>query len=143
MNKRHIGSDFDDFLREEQLFDAAEAAATKRYIAFQIAQAMKQRHLSKSEMASRMKTSRAAVERVLDPANTSITLATLGRAAAALGKRLRVEFDSSAAVPRTTAKEQKLGRRHRQDAAASRPASAPASSAKQASSRSEPKRTRR
>jgi antitoxin HicB len=92
MNKSHIGSNFDDFLRDEKLLDAVEAAAVKRVLAFQVAQEMKQRQLSKTEMASRMKTSRAAVERLLDPDNTSITLATLGRAAAALGKYLSVGF---------------------------------------------------
>ena len=95
MNQSHIGSDFDDFLREEKLLEAAEAAAVKRVLAFQVEQEMKRRQFSKTEMASRMKTSRAAVERLLDPANTSITLATLGRAAAALGKNLSVEFTES------------------------------------------------
>ena len=95
MNLPHVGSDFDDFLREEKLLEAAEAVAVKRVLAFQVEQEMKRRQLSKTEMASRMKTSRAAVERLLDPANTSITLATLGRAAAALGKNLSVEFTES------------------------------------------------
>lgn len=92
MNKKHVGSKFDDFLREEQLLDAIETTAVKRVIAFQIEREMKRRKLTKSEMASRMKTSRAALERLLDPANTSVTLATLERAASALGKKLRVEF---------------------------------------------------
>jgi antitoxin HicB len=92
MNKKHVGSKFDDFLREEQLLDAIETTAVKRVIAFQIEREMKRRKLTKSEMASRMKTSRAALERLLDPANTSVTLATLERAASALGKKLRVEL---------------------------------------------------
>lgn len=92
MNKKHIGSDFDDFLREEKLLEAAEATAAKRVIAFQIAQEMKRRGLTKSEMASRMKTSRPALERLLDPANRSVTLATLERAASAVGKKLKVEL---------------------------------------------------
>jgi len=92
MNAKHIGSDFDDFLREEKTLAATEAAALKRVIAFQLAQEMKRGRISKSEMASRMKTSRAALERLLDPDNTSVTLATLARAGAALGQRLRVEF---------------------------------------------------
>jgi predicted XRE-type DNA-binding protein len=95
VNQSRIGSDFDDFLREEKLLEAAQAAAVKRVLAFQVEQEMKRRQLSKTEMATRMKTSRAAVERLLDPANTSITLATLGRAAAALGKNLSVEFTQS------------------------------------------------
>lgn len=92
MNKKHIGSKFDDFLREEQLLDAVETTAVKRVIAFQIEREMKRRKLTKSEMASRMKTSRAALERLLDPANSSVTLSTLERAASALGKKLRVEL---------------------------------------------------
>jgi predicted XRE-type DNA-binding protein len=92
MNKSRIGSDFDDFLREEKLLEGVEAAAVKRVLSFQVEQEMKQRQFSKAEMARRMKTSRAAVERLLDPQNTSVTLATLGRAAAALGKNIRLEF---------------------------------------------------
>ena len=92
MNKKRIGSNFDEFLRDEQLPDDVEATAIKRVIAFQIAQEMKRRKLTKMEMASRMKTSRAALERLLDPANPSVTLSTLERAASALGKKLRVEL---------------------------------------------------
>jgi antitoxin HicB len=92
MKSKHIGSDFDDSLREEDLLGDAEATAAKRVIAFQIAQEMKRRNLTKSEMASRMKTSRPAVERLLDPANPSVTLSTLERAASAVGKRLKVEL---------------------------------------------------
>ncbi len=92
MNKKHFGSNFDDFLRDDQLLDAAEAAAIKRVIAFQVDREMKRRKLTKTKMASRMKTSRAALERLLDPTNTSVTLSTLERAAAVLGKKLRVEL---------------------------------------------------
>ncbi len=92
MNKKHVGGNFDDFLREEALLNAAEAVATKRAIAFQIAREMKRNNLTKSEMASRMKTSRAALERLLDPANSSVTISTLERAASALGKKLGVEL---------------------------------------------------
>jgi antitoxin HicB len=81
-----------DFLREEQLLDVAQATAAKRVIAFQIALEMKRRKVTKSEMASRMKTSRAALERLLDPANRSVTISTLERAASALGKKLKVEL---------------------------------------------------
>jgi antitoxin HicB len=92
MKRQHIGSNFDDFLREENLLDLAEATAIKRVIAFQIAQEMKRRKVTKSEMASRMKTSPAALERLLDPANRSVTISTLERAASALGKKLKVEL---------------------------------------------------
>lgn len=92
MNKKHLGSRFDDFLREEQLLDQVEAVAVKRIIAYQIAQEMKRSKLTKTQMASRMRTSRAALERLLDPLNSSVTLSTLERAAFALGKKLKVEL---------------------------------------------------
>ncbi len=92
MNQDHIGSDFDDFLREHDLLEDAEATAAKRVIAFQIAREMKRRRLSKSEMASRMKTSRAALDRLLNPSNPSVTISTLERAATAVGKKLKVEL---------------------------------------------------
>lgn len=92
MKKQHVGSDFDEFLREENLLEVSEATAAKRVIAFQIVQEMKRSRLTKSEMASRMKTSRPALERLLDPANPSVTLATLERAASAVGKKLKVEL---------------------------------------------------
>jgi antitoxin HicB len=92
MRREHLGSEFDDFLRDENLLEAAEATATKRMIAFQIAREMKRRRLTKSEMASLMKTSRPALERLLDPTNPSVTLSTLERAASALGKKLKVEL---------------------------------------------------
>ncbi len=92
MKKRNVGSAFDDFLREENLLERAQATAIKRVIAYQIAEEMKQRKLSKTEMADKMKTSRAALERLLDPSNSSVTLSTLERAASALGKKLKVEL---------------------------------------------------
>jgi antitoxin HicB len=92
MNKKHIGSNFDDFLKEENLYEQAQAVAIKRVIAYQIAEEMTKKKLSKTEMANRMKTSRAALERLLDPDNASITLVTLERAASALGKKLTVQL---------------------------------------------------
>ena len=92
MNKKHIGSNFDDFLKEEKIYEQVQAAAIKRVIAYQIAEEMKKKNLTKTEMASRMKTSRAALERLLDPENASITLFTLARAASALGKKLSVQL---------------------------------------------------
>ncbi len=92
MNKKHIGSNFDDFLKEEKIYEQVQAAAIKRVIAYQIAEEMKKKNLTKTEMASRMKTSRAALERLLDPENASITLITLERAASALGKKLKVQL---------------------------------------------------
>ncbi|MGC1402983.1 MAG: helix-turn-helix domain-containing protein [Thermodesulfobacteriota bacterium] len=92
MNKKHIGENFDDFLHEEGLLEEVEAVAIKRVVSFQIAQEMKRRKVTKTEMTHRMKTSRAALERLLDPDNPSVTLSTLERAASALGKKLRVEL---------------------------------------------------
>ncbi len=91
MNK-HIGSDFDDFLEEEGLLAEVEATAFKRVLVYQVEALMKSQQLTKTEMARRMQTSRASLNRLLDPSNPSITLQTLERAAAALGKRLRIEL---------------------------------------------------
>ena len=89
---KHIGSDFDEFLREEGLLAAAEATAVKRIIAHQIAEEIKARRISKSELARRMGSSRSALDRLLDPNNPSVTLLTLETVALALGKRLDVQF---------------------------------------------------
>lgn len=87
-----IGSRFDDFLLEEGILADVEAVAVKRVIAFQISRLMQDEGISKAEMARRMKTSRAALDRLLDPENDSVTLQTLEHAAQALGKRLKIEF---------------------------------------------------
>jgi len=90
MKNEHIGSNFDDFLAEEGLLAEADTVAVKRVIAYQVDQMMKEQNLTKTEMSRRMNTSRAALERLLDPANQSITLQTLERAAKALGRRLQI-----------------------------------------------------
>jgi antitoxin HicB len=95
MNEKHLGSSLDDFLEEEGLLADAEAMAWKRVIAFQIARSMAEQNLTKAEMARRMQTSRAAVDRLLDPDNASATLATLEKAALAVGKRLQVALVSA------------------------------------------------
>ncbi len=92
MGNKHIGSNFDDFLAEEALLEDTTATAMKRVIAWQIAQEMKAQKLSKTAMAAKMHTSRAALNRLLDATDTSLTLTTLASAAAALGKRVRVEL---------------------------------------------------
>lgn len=92
MKNRHLGSNFDDFLEEEGLRADTEAAAIKRVIAYQIEIEMARVNLSKSAMAEKMHTSRTALNRLLDPANVSVTLQTLERAALALGKSLKVEL---------------------------------------------------
>ena len=90
MKHKYIGSNFDDFLAEEGLLAETENVAVKRVIAYQVEQMMKEQNLTKTEMSRRMNTSRAALERLLDPANQSITLQTLERAAKALGRRLQI-----------------------------------------------------
>ena len=90
-NNPHHGSNFDDFLREENLLDDVEAAALKKVIATALAQTMRRKHLSVTELARRLGTSRAAVNRVLDESNSSITLHTLTRAASAAGCRLKLQ----------------------------------------------------
>ncbi len=87
---QHVGSDFDDFLKEEGLLEEAGRVAIKRVIAYQVDQFMLNQGLSKTEMARRMHTSRASLDRLLDPENGSVTLQTLERAARALGRRLRI-----------------------------------------------------
>jgi len=84
---------FDEFLANEGLLEEAEDTAIKEIIADQIKVAMDEQHLSKSEMAARMKTSRRQLDRLLDPTNQSVTLATLRRAASAVGRTLRVELE--------------------------------------------------
>ena len=90
MNENAVGSDFDDYLAEEGLLEEAEATAVKRVLAYQISELMREQNLSKAEMARRMNTSPAALERLLDPENRSITLLTMEKAARSLGKRLRL-----------------------------------------------------
>jgi len=91
-NNPYIGSSFDEFLQEDQTIEIVEAVALKRVIAWQIEQAMISQGLSKTEMAYRMNTSRAALNRLLDPLNTSVTLNTIERAARVVGKRLQLEL---------------------------------------------------
>lgn len=90
MNKKHIGSDFDDFLTEHSMLTDTETAGIKRMIAYQISQLMEEQRLTKTEMAERMNTSRASLNRLLDPANNSVSLQTLQKAALALNRRLRI-----------------------------------------------------
>ena len=89
---KHIGSSFDDFLAEQGLLEATNAIAAKRVIAWQLAEAMKLAGITKTEMADRMHTSRAALNRVLDENDNGLTLDTLSKAAAALGRRVKVEL---------------------------------------------------
>ena len=85
-----VGSDFDEFLTEEGLLEEVERVAIKRVVAYQVGQYMLNQGLTKTEMARRMHTSRASLDRLLDPDNSSVTLQTLDRAARALGRRLHI-----------------------------------------------------
>lgn len=87
-----FGSSFDDFLEEENMLSEVEALATKRVIAYQIQQSMEDKKITKTEMAKRMGTSRSSLNRLLDPLNNSVSLATIESAVIALGKRLRVQI---------------------------------------------------
>lgn len=91
MKKKHTGSSIDDFLREEGIFEEAQAEATKEVVAWQLAEAMKKRKISKSKMAILLKTSRTQVDRLLDPKN-DVTLSSLQRAAAMVGRRVHIEL---------------------------------------------------
>ena len=93
--KLHIGSDFDDFLRKEKLLEEVQAVAVKRVVAFQLEKSMKEAHLTKTALAKRMKTTRAQIDRLLNPEDPSTTLATLVRAAEAVGKRLKISIENA------------------------------------------------
>lgn len=92
MTNKYKGSTLDSFLEEEGLLEEIEAAAIKRVLTFELERAMEKKHISKSEMAAKMHTSRSALERLLDPTNTSITLRTLVLAAHAIGKKIKFSF---------------------------------------------------
>jgi antitoxin HicB len=92
MKNQNIGSNFDDFLLEEGMLEETAAIAVKRVIAWQIAQAMKGQKMTKTSLAEKMRTSRASLNRLLDENDASLTLATLASAAAALGKKIKIEL---------------------------------------------------
>ncbi|MFW6152626.1 MAG: helix-turn-helix domain-containing protein [Verrucomicrobiota bacterium] len=89
---KHIGSSFDSFLQDEGLLAKAEATAVKRVLAHQIEKEMAEHNISKSALASMMRTSRSSLDRLLDPENPSVTLLTLESVAIALGKNLKVQI---------------------------------------------------
>ena len=92
MANEHMGSGLDDLLREEGVLEAFQAKAIKEVIAWQLGQAMKDQNLSKRKLAALMHTSRTQIDRVLDPTDGNVTLATLQRAAAMLGRKVQVEL---------------------------------------------------
>jgi antitoxin HicB len=91
MGKKHMGSSIDDFLKEEGIFEEAQAQAVKEVVAWQLTEAMKKKKISKNKMARLLKTSRTQVDRILDPKN-DITLGSLQRAAAIVGRRVTIEL---------------------------------------------------
>ena len=88
---KHIGSSLDDLLKEEGIFEEVEAGAIKKVIAWELSQAMEKKHISKTTMATRLKTSRTQVNRILS-AKSDVTLSSLQRAAALVGRRLKIEL---------------------------------------------------
>ena len=92
MANRHKGSSIDDFLKEEGVLEEFQARAVKEVIAWQLARAMKERKLSKRRLAAMMHTSRTQVDRVLDPKDGNVTIETLQRAAAIVGRKVQVEL---------------------------------------------------
>jgi predicted XRE-type DNA-binding protein len=91
MSKKHMGSSIDDFLKSEGIFEEAQAQAVKEVVAWQLAEAMKRKKISKNRMATLLKTSRSQVDRLLN-AKDDITLSSLQRAAAIVGRRVRIEL---------------------------------------------------
>jgi antitoxin HicB len=91
MSKKHMGSSIDDFLKKEGILEEAQAEAIKEVVAWQLAEAMKKRKISKNKMAALLKTSRTQVDRLLNPKD-DITLSSLQRAAAMVGCRVSIEL---------------------------------------------------
>ena len=92
MGKKNVGSRFDDFLQEEAILEDATAVALKRVIAWQIAEEMKAQQITKTELAKRMHTSRAALNRLLDESDAILPLTRLASSAAALGRKVNIQF---------------------------------------------------
>jgi transcriptional regulator with AAA-type ATPase domain len=89
--RNHMGSSIDDFLKEEDIFEEAQAQAVKEVVAWQLDEAMRKQKISKNKMAALLKTSRTQVDRLLNPKN-DITLSSLQRAAAMVGRRVMIEL---------------------------------------------------
>ena len=92
MKENNIGSSFDNWLREEGIYQEVTATAIKRVLARQVEAAMKEKNFCKAEMARRMHTSRASLDRLLDPENPAVTLSTLQKAAIVVGRQVRLEL---------------------------------------------------
>lgn len=91
MSKKHIGSSLDSFLKERNAFDEAQAVAIKEVVVWQLTEAMEKQSLSKARLAVMLKTSRSQVDRLLDPTR-DVTLSTLQRAAALVGRKVQIEL---------------------------------------------------
>ncbi|WP_418184758.1 XRE family transcriptional regulator [Aliarcobacter vitoriensis] len=92
MKNKYVGSDFTEFLKEDNIYEETNDIAIKRVIAYQLEQEMKAQNITKTKMAELMNTSRAVVNRLLNPDNSSLTLSTLESATTALGKRLSISI---------------------------------------------------
>ena len=92
IKKEHIGSSLDDLLKEDGIYEDVVVAATKKALAFKLEQLMREQQITKTELAKQMKTSRSALDRLLDPNNTSVTLQSIGKAASVLGKRVVLDL---------------------------------------------------
>ncbi|EQD75285.1 hypothetical protein B1A_04051 [mine drainage metagenome] len=88
---KHIGSSFDDFLKEEGIYEETQALAIKEVVVWQLTKAMEKQSLTKARLATMLKTSRSQVDRLLDP-NRDVTLSTLQRAAALVGRKVQIEL---------------------------------------------------
>jgi DNA-binding Xre family transcriptional regulator len=89
---KHWGSTLDDFLKEEGIYEEAKTQVAKEMIAWQIERAMKEKRLTKKRMAELMQTSRTQIDRLLNPKDHNVTLATLEKAATIVGRQLRLEL---------------------------------------------------
>jgi antitoxin HicB len=91
VSKKNLGSSIDDLLKKEGVFEQAQAQAVREVVAWQLAEAMKEKKISKARMAVLLKTSRTQVDRLLDPTH-DVTLSSLQRAAAMVGRRVTIEL---------------------------------------------------
>jgi antitoxin HicB len=92
MNNSHRGDDFNSFLQEEEILVEVQAMAMKRVISLQLQKIIKEEKINKSQLAKKMQTTRASLDRILDPDNSSLTVKSIGRAAAALGRKVEINF---------------------------------------------------
>ncbi len=93
IKEKNIGSTLEDFLKEEKRYEEAQSQAIKRVLVWQLEEAIKNKKMTKAEMARRMHTSRSQLDRLLDPENEKIQLDTMMKAAAAVGKQVRIELE--------------------------------------------------